>query len=240
MKEIFKKGNLALINRWNNDYILFYIKDNNDYFPCMIKITPKDKENILKNHDIQPTLDLYKNKHIDWTPSYFISSSLIDYLAYQGLNLQQIESHMDYLTQNQIVARELYLTIVFEAFPEKSPVTSRGYSAQDLHLQYQLNVLDSYEYLIWLKDHKPDANHMKSVLINEILRDLNKIYENTYDDHIKYLITLYQKKLPDPKVNISQLARLYLEMRSDWNNPLLYRMDIIDDLNKDIEAKQNE
>lgn len=237
MEILLKQDNLSLIKRWNNFYITWIIDENMNWFPAQIKITPKDKEKILKQNEIRPIFDLYLNKNTNFNSrsfNYYITSGISDYLNYNNVKFSQIQKYTNLLVKYPAISRELYESLAFEKLPEYG-ITVRGFSAKDIHEHFKLNLFNSYMGLIYLKINKFSLEKIEELLKYEIIENLEKSPEKD-NSTIKYIINKYKASLNNTSIDTNNLDRLYLEVASDYNNPILDKMHEIDVLKKEKAA----
>ena len=81
------------------------------------------------------------------------------------------------------------------------------------------------------------SNNNKITLINNIIDLVDKKIDKTTDnDNLKFIKSKYRTALSDLQngkpisVDLRQMSRLYLESYSDYMNPILSKMDELDDL----------
>lgn len=234
MEILLKQDNLSLIKRWNNYYITWIIDENMNWFPAQIKITPKDKEKILKQNKIRPIFDLYLNKNTNFNSrsfNYYIMNGISDYLNYNNVEFSQIQKYTNLLTKYPAISRELYESLAFEKLPEYG-IRVRGFSAKDMHEHFKLNLFNSYMVLIYLKINKFSLEKIEELLKYEIIANLEKSPEKDIST-IKYIINKYNASLNNTSIDTNNLDRLYLEAASDYDNPILDKMHEIDVLKKE-------
>ena len=157
MENLFTLNGLTLEKKWNGYYIRF-MGGEMDYFPCEVKITVEEVEKIKKNKkSIREVLDGYKDGRIPWTEEYFINAGIVDYLIFQEFSTKERKDIVNEFNDHPVIKKEFYLTIMFEKFPENGAIEIAGYTAQQLHDKYHLNILESYIGLIYLKNHPEQA-----------------------------------------------------------------------------------
>ena len=169
---LLKQNNLSLIKRWNNYYITWIIDENINWFPAQIKITPKDKEKILKQNKIRPIFDLYLNKNTNFNSrsfNYYIMNGISDYLNYNNVEFSQIQKYTNLLVKYPAISRELYESLAFEKLSEYG-ITVRGLSAKDMHENFKLNLFNSYMTLIYLKINKFSLEKIEELLNARLLQ----------------------------------------------------------------------
>ena len=234
MEILLKQDNLSLIKRWNNYYITWIIDENMNWFPAQIKITPKDKEKILKQNKIRPIFDLYLNKNTNFNSrsfNYYITNGISDYLNYKNVEFSQIQKYTNLLVKYPAISRELYESLAFEKLPECG-ITVRGVSAKDMHEHFKLNLFNSYMGLIYLKINKFSLEKIEELLKYEIIANLEKSPEKD-NSTIKYIINKYKESLNNTSIDTNNLDRLYLVTVSDYNKLILDKMHEIDVLKKE-------
>lgn len=205
-----------------------------NWFPAQIKITPKDKEKILKQNKIRPIFDLYSNKNTNFNSrsfNYYITNGISDYLNYNNVKFSQIQKYTTLLVKYPAISRELYESLAFEKLPEYG-ITVRGFSAKDMHEHFKLNLFNSYMALIYSKINKFSLEKVDELLKYEIIANLEKSPEKD-NSTIKYIINKYKESLNDISIDTNNLDRLYLEAASDYDNPILDKMHEIDVLKKE-------
>lgn len=154
MDVLFTLDGLTLEKKWNEYYIGF-MGGQMDDLPCEIRITSEEAAEIKRDKGkIREILDKYKDGRIPWTEEYFINSGIIDYLLFKGISIDSIKRIINKFNKYPVIEREFYLTIMFGKFPQNGGLSIEGYTAEKLYCKYNLTLLDTYNYLIDIKQHQ--------------------------------------------------------------------------------------
>ena len=154
MDVLFTLDGLTLEKKWNGYYIRF-MSGQIEELPCEIRITSTEADEIKKNKSrIRDVLDKYKDGRIPWTENFFINSGIIDYLLFKGISIDRVKRLINKFNDYPFIEREFYLTIMCGKFPQNGVVSIKGYTAKKLYCKYNLTLLDSYNYLIYIKQHQ--------------------------------------------------------------------------------------
>lgn len=152
MEVIVKNSGLKLIKKYEKYYIRFIGGQYAEY-PCDLLITDGEAREILSdNSKIKEIMVRYEGK-IPWILSTFVDSAIRDYMFYEcKLSEKRIKKNMEKLNRHTDIKMEFYETIMYEQFPVNSPITVKGYIAEQLYQNTYLSVLGAYNYLIYLRE----------------------------------------------------------------------------------------
>ena len=157
MEEVIVYKGLKLIRKYEQYYIRF-IGGQYEEYPCDLRITNKEALEIISDKEkIKAVRDEYKKK-INWTISYFIDSSIMDYMFYEcNMSQKRIEKGLEKLNRHNDIKTELYETITYGEFPKAGAVCVCEHTAQELNSSTHLSILGSYNYLIYLREDPENA-----------------------------------------------------------------------------------
>ena len=157
MEIILEHENFKLVKRYNIFYINVSMGKENPFI-CEIKITNQEALKIITNKNIiKDTFSAYKTKS-SWTKQFFINEFIKDYLHFgRKIKETEVSKYLDYFNSQKDIVLELYNTLITGAFPETNAVNVKGYTAKSLNETTNLDVINSYSYLIYLRKNEKRA-----------------------------------------------------------------------------------
>lgn len=157
MTLILEYKGTKLIKKYDNYYIRFLGGQTSSVL-CDLKISDEEASEIIENPEkIKLVRDSYKNK-VDWAESYFVDSTLNDYLLYEcNLNKNRINETINKLNKHEDIKNELYETIMYGEFPVSGAISVCNYIAEELNKNAKLSILGAYNFLIYLREDEENA-----------------------------------------------------------------------------------
>lgn len=148
---------MKLIQKYDKFYIRFIGGQHEDTL-CDLLITNDEAAAITSNTAVIKSIFNEHKKQLSWTQEYFINAGLKDYMTYVcNWSEKRIVKSIEKFNRHTDIKRELYDTIMTEAFPLNSPVTVKGYTAERLNQDARLSVIGAYNYLIYLREDPKQA-----------------------------------------------------------------------------------
>lgn len=139
-----QSDNIRLVSKYGRWYIRFMGGDGRDEV-CDLPISIDDAYMLLQGKvNILQIKEEYAQRY-KWSWEDYVDNAIIDEMRYvYHYSAEEIKKKLALLNQHKGIKVEYYDAIITHCFPEYNYITVQGKTAQWLHENLELSVLDAY------------------------------------------------------------------------------------------------